>query len=117
MPDEAVAASVACEPVLRVAGSGVESVTAIGGLVTTFTVAVADFVGSVVDFAVIVIVPPTGTVELFWKVAVAPLEVWLEIVPQLDVLQLSVQFTPAAAVSFKTIAVNVAERAAPVCST
>ena len=78
--------------------------TEIGAAATTFAVAVADFVESVVDLAVIVIVPPTGTVELFVNVAEAPLAVWLVMVPQLVVLQVAVQSTPAFAESFETTA-------------
>ncbi len=81
--------------------------------VTTFAVAEADLLGSVEDFAVIVTVPPTATVEVFWKVAEAPLAVWLEMVPQLEVLQLSVQSTPPEPVSLETMAVSVADRPGP----
>ncbi len=70
-----VATRVACDPVLSVAGGGVDIVTLIGAAVTTVAVAVADFVGSVVDFAVTVIVPPAATVEESVSVAVPPLAV------------------------------------------
>jgi hypothetical protein len=73
----ATAASVACEPVLRVEGSGevADIVTSIGAAVTTVAVVDADLLGSLVDFAVIVIVPPTATAEVLLKTAVAPLAV------------------------------------------
>jgi len=73
LPGLADAASVTWEVVFMLAGGAEVNVTATAGLDTTVTVAVDDLVASVVDFAVIVIVPPTGTVELFWKVAESPL--------------------------------------------
>lgn len=62
---DAVATRVAVDPVFREAGGFEESVTAIAGLLTTIAIAVADFVGSAVDCAVMVIVPPMGTVDVF----------------------------------------------------
>ena len=103
-----VAASGADAPPLSVAGSDDvdDIVTVTGAAVTTVAVPVADFVGSVVDVAVTVIVPPTGTVEVFVKVAAPPLAVWVEIDPQFVVPQLNVQSTPAASASLETIAVR-----------
>jgi hypothetical protein len=85
-------------------GGAAERATVIGVADTTFAIATADFVGSLVDFAVMVIVPPTGTFELFVNVAVAPLEVCAEMVPQLTALQLTVQSTPAFVESLETTA-------------
>ncbi len=117
VPGVAVAVRVACEPVFSVAGGGAERVTVIGVADTTVAVATADFVGSVTDFAVMVIVPPTGTLELFVKVAVAPLGVWLVIAPQLVALQLTVQSTPAFAESLETTAARWPERSWPEANT
>jgi hypothetical protein len=57
------------------AGTLLEIVIPMGAFVSTVAVAVADLVGSVADVAVMAMVPPTATVELFWNVAVAPLAV------------------------------------------
>jgi hypothetical protein len=62
---DAAATRVAVEPVFREVGGFEESVTAIAGLLITVAVAVADFVGSAVDCAVTVIVPPMGIVDVF----------------------------------------------------
>ena len=112
----AVATSVVCEPVFSVAGSGnvVEIATTIGAFVTTFTVADADLLGSVVDFAVTVMVPPAVTVEVLLKIVATALAVWPEILPQFDVLQLNVQSTPPADASLETKAVRLVERPGPV---
>jgi hypothetical protein len=61
-----VAARTAVEPVFSFAGSAdaEDIVMVIGAAVTTVTVADAVFVGSVVDDAVMVMVPPTGRVEV-----------------------------------------------------
>jgi hypothetical protein len=109
----AVAARVACALVSRLAGGGVETVTTIGAADTTVAVAVADLVGSAVDFAVMVIVPPAGTVEEFVKVAATPLAVCAVMVPQLGVPQLRVQSAPPGVASLATNAVKCVERAAP----
>lgn len=61
----AAATRVAVEPVFREAGGFEESVTLIAGLLTIVAVAVADFVGSAVDCAVMATVPPMGTVDVF----------------------------------------------------
>ncbi len=106
VPEEAVAASIASALVCIVAGGRADMVTEIGAAETTVAVAVADFVGSVVDFAVRVIVPPIGTVDVFVNVAVDPLGVWPVMFPQFVVLQLTVQSTPAFAVSFETTATS-----------
>jgi len=71
----AVAVSVACEPVFRVAGGVLEMVMAIGCAVTTFTVAKADLAGSLVDVAVIVTVPPTSMDDVLLNVAAVALGV------------------------------------------
>lgn len=116
---ETEAASAIAEPVFIVAGSDavVDSVIAIGVDETTFATAAAVFVGSAVDFAVMVIVPLTGTFELLVKVAATPLDVWVVMLPQFDVLllQFRLQSTPAPEESFDTIAVSRAERFCPVC--
>jgi hypothetical protein len=72
-----VAASAAVVPVFNIAGSDDEEdiVTVTGAAVTTVAAADDDFVGSAVDDAVMVIVPPIGTVEVFVKVAAPPLGV------------------------------------------
>jgi len=56
-------------------GNVAEIATTIGAFVTTFTVADADLLGSVVDLAVIVMVPPAGTVEVLLKIAATALAV------------------------------------------
>ncbi len=68
---------------------------------TTVAAAVATFVESLVDLAVMVMTPPAGTVEVLLNVAVAPLAVWLVILPQLEVPQLRLQSTPRAAESWR----------------
>jgi hypothetical protein len=65
LPEEAVAASVAEAPVFNVFGGAGESAMEIAAFVTTVAVALATLLGSVVDLAVMVIVPPTATVEVF----------------------------------------------------
>ncbi len=102
----AVANRVNCDPVSSVEG-GVEELgiaTAIGAAVTTVAAAVATFVESLVDLAVMVMTPPAGTVEVLLNVAVAPLAVWLVILPQLEVPQLRLQSTPRPAESLETTA-------------
>jgi hypothetical protein len=81
-------------------------VTTIGVVVTTVAVADPDLVGSAVDFAVIVTLPPGGTLEGPSKVAATPLAVCGVMPPQFDAPQLTDQSTPAAAVSLATSAVN-----------
>lgn len=78
-----------------------------GTLAVTVTVCVADLVGSVVDVAVIVTVPPpAGTVAGAVNVVAAPLAVCAsEKVPQAPALpQVTVQSTPAFAGSLLTVA-------------
>ena len=58
-----VAASVACVPAVNAAGGAEDIVTTIGAVVRTVAVADADIAGFVVDVAVMVTVPPGGTVE------------------------------------------------------
>lgn len=70
-----LATSVACAPVVNVAGGRPVIVTVTGVAVTIVATAVADLVGSDVDLAVIVIVPPTGTFEVLLNVAASPLAV------------------------------------------
>ena len=65
VPGEADAASVTLAPVFNFAGGAVDIATPTGEFVTTVALAEDDLVGSVVDLAVIAIVPPKGTVELF----------------------------------------------------
>jgi hypothetical protein len=56
-----LAARVAVAPAIREAGGVEDMVTTTGAVFTIFAVAVAETVGSVVDFAVMVTVPPVGT--------------------------------------------------------
>ena len=70
-----VAVSLTCEPTINVAGSTEEIVTIVGAVVSTVAIAVADFVGSAVDVAVIVTMPPGGTAAGLTKVAGLPLAV------------------------------------------
>lgn len=64
---EAVATSVTDEAVFSVEGRGdvVDIATTTGAAVTTVAVAKADLLGSLVDRAVMVTVPPMGTEEVF----------------------------------------------------
>jgi hypothetical protein len=57
------AASVTWDPAVTVAGGAVDIATRIGAVVTIVAVADADIAGFVVDFAVMLTVPPGGTVE------------------------------------------------------
>jgi hypothetical protein len=103
--EAAVATSVAWAPVCSIEGSAEESVTEIGSVPTIVAVAVADLDLSLVDVALMVIVPPEVTLEdKADNVAAAPLDVWLVIDPQLDAGQLTLQSTPAAVESFNTMA-------------
>jgi len=72
-----VAASVAWVPTMSVAGSddALEIVTTTGAVARIVAVAVADAVGSVVDVAVIVTVPPGGIEAGPTKFTLAPLAV------------------------------------------
>jgi hypothetical protein len=103
--------------VLIVVGNAEESDTAMGRSVTTAAVADAVLDGSVLDVATMVMVPPTGTFELFVKLAGLPLAVCEVMAPQFVVLQRNVQSTPAFAVSFVTTALTVALLPWPVCCT
>jgi hypothetical protein len=111
------AASVVWDPVVSVAGGAVDIATRIGAVVTMFAVEDADIALFVVDDAVMVTVPPGGTVEGPAYVTETPLAVCAfvdpPIVPQLDAPQLKDQSTPAAAGSPSTIAVNEVECAGP----
>ena len=77
-----------------------------GTLAVTVTVCVAVLVGSVVDVAVIVTVPPAGTTAGAVNVVAAPLAVWGgEKVPHAPELpQVTVQSTPLFAGSLLTVA-------------
>jgi hypothetical protein len=108
-----VAASTAVDPVPNAAGGTVDIVTTIGAIAITVATADADTVGSVVDLAVIVTVPPDGIAVGPVKIAGVPLSVWAVIPPQFDALQLTDQSTPALAVSFATTAVSFAVWATP----
>jgi hypothetical protein len=109
LPLLTVAASVAEDPTASVAGSenAGDGVTAITAAVVTVATAVANFVLSVVDLAVIVTVPPGGTVEGLEKVVGLPLAEWAgEKLPHIDAPQVADQSTPPAAGSLATVAVN-----------
>ncbi len=93
----------------------VDITTEMGVAAVTVAVPEATFVGLAVDFAIMVIAPPTGTVELFVNVAAAPFDVCPEMLPQFDALQLKLQSIPAPEESFDAIAVSCAERYCPVC--
>ena len=58
-----VAASVACVPAVNAAGGAEDIVTTIGAVVRIVAVADADTAEFVVDFAVMVTVPPEGMAE------------------------------------------------------
>ncbi len=105
---ETEAARAAVAPVFMVAGNDdvVDIATEMGVAVVTVAVPEATFVGSAVDFAIMVIAPPTDTVELFVNVATAPFDVCPEMLPQFDVLQLKLQSIPAPEESFDTIPVT-----------
>ncbi len=99
---------------MRVRGGAGLKVTVILAALVMVAVAVAILVGSVTDVAVMVTVPPEGTVAGAVKVVVAPLAVCAELSePQLDPLQLTAQSTPAFAASLATAALIVA--CAPTC--
>ena len=109
LPLLTVAASGAEDPTVNVGGSKAvgEGVTAITAAVVTVAVAVAAFVLSVVDLAVMVTMPPAGIAEGPEKVIALPLAEWMGVtLPQVDVPQDTDQSTPAAAVSFVTVAVS-----------
>lgn len=113
-----VAASVACDPVINVVGNdGAARLTTTGVVVMMVAIADVDFVGSVVEVAVMVTVPPEGTVAGPVKIAGAPLAVCALICPQLVEPQLNLQSTPAEALSWVTVARNWAVRLAPVVET
>ena len=71
----AVAASVACAPVISDGAGGEEMVTTMGADVTILAVADAETAGFVVDFAVTVTVPPGGITAGAAYVAAVPLGV------------------------------------------
>jgi hypothetical protein len=104
LPLLTVAASVAEDPADSVAGSenAGDGVTAITAPVVTVAAAVANFVLSVVDRAVIVTVPPGGIVEGPEKVIGLPLAEWAgEKLPHVDAEQVADQSTPAAVGSLR----------------
>ena len=113
-----VAARVTVEPVVVDAAGALDMATTIGAVVTMFAVDVANMAELVVDFAVIVAVPPVGTEMGAIYVVTAPLAVCAGLtVPQLVAQQLTLQSTPALAESLPTRAETAALWAVPeVCT-
>lgn len=113
MPELAVAASVACAPVFMLADGALVIVMEIGVVETMVTVADADFVVSLTEVAVSVIVLPTAAPDGARYVAELPLAVELVMVPQLDSRQLVLHATPFTAESFRTKAIGCVVRPDP----
>ncbi len=101
------AVKLAAVPAVTPVGIGEANAIEIAG--TTVIVATAVLVGSAVDVAVTVTVPPDGTADGATNVAGDPLAVCDVTVPQAPALaQLSVQSTPRFALSYCTVAIKLA---------
>jgi hypothetical protein len=102
------ASSVAVVFIARVTGGGADMVTTMGVVEVIVAVAVADWVGSATEVAVMVTAPsPVGIVDGARYFTAAPLfDVSGLMVPQGELPQLSVQVTPSPAVSLLNTAVK-----------